>query len=158
MDASPVTVMLTGAAGQIGYAFLFRIASAQLFGAHTRIAMRLLGTPRTRDARRRDARLGGRRETGARSPTGTDESTLQARRRPGVKATGDRQRPAHTPHRRLRVIAVLGRHLRRAVAHTAVKAYRMPNRGVHIVRAGLTAGGQVTGEQRLGAGGDEKVA
>ena len=32
---SPVTVTVTGAAGQIGYALLFRIASGQLLGPDT---------------------------------------------------------------------------------------------------------------------------
>ena len=37
-----VTVAVTGAAGQIGYALLFRIASGQLFGPDTKVALRLL--------------------------------------------------------------------------------------------------------------------
>ena len=45
MDTSPVTVTVTGAAGQIGYALLFRIASGQLLGADTPIALRLLEIP-----------------------------------------------------------------------------------------------------------------
>jgi malate dehydrogenase len=43
--ASPVTVTVTGAAGQIGYALLFRIASGQLLGAKTPVALRLLEIP-----------------------------------------------------------------------------------------------------------------
>ncbi len=39
---SPVTVTVTGAAGQIGYALLFRIASGQLLGADTPVRLRLL--------------------------------------------------------------------------------------------------------------------
>ncbi|MCW2622668.1 MAG: malate dehydrogenase [Frankiales bacterium] len=39
---SPVTVTVTGAAGQIGYALLFRIASGQLLGADTPVKLRLL--------------------------------------------------------------------------------------------------------------------
>ncbi len=39
---SPVTVTVTGAAGQIGYALLFRIASGQLLGPDTPVALRLL--------------------------------------------------------------------------------------------------------------------
>jgi malate dehydrogenase len=39
---SPVTVTVTGAAGQIGYALLFRIASGQLLGPDTPVHLRLL--------------------------------------------------------------------------------------------------------------------
>ena len=44
MPDSPdrVSVAVTGAAGQIGYALLFRIASGQMFGASTRVELRLL--------------------------------------------------------------------------------------------------------------------
>jgi malate dehydrogenase len=42
MRDSAVTVTVTGAAGQIGYALLFRIASGELFGADTRVNLRLL--------------------------------------------------------------------------------------------------------------------
>jgi malate dehydrogenase len=37
-----VSVAITGAAGQIGYALLFRIASGQMFGPSTRVELRLL--------------------------------------------------------------------------------------------------------------------
>ena len=40
--ASPVTVTVTGAAGQIGYALLFRIASGQLLGPDTPVKLKLL--------------------------------------------------------------------------------------------------------------------
>ena len=40
--SAPVTVTVTGAAGQIGYALLFRIASGQLLGPDTRVRLRLL--------------------------------------------------------------------------------------------------------------------
>jgi malate dehydrogenase len=40
--ASPVHVTVTGAAGQVGYALLFRIASGQVFGPDTRVVLRLL--------------------------------------------------------------------------------------------------------------------
>ena len=40
--ATPVNVTVTGAAGQIGYALLFRIASGQLLGADTKVHLRLL--------------------------------------------------------------------------------------------------------------------
>jgi malate dehydrogenase len=39
---SPVRVTVTGAAGQIGYALLFRIASGQMFGPDTPVQLRLL--------------------------------------------------------------------------------------------------------------------
>lgn len=35
MNTRPVTVSVTGAAGQIAYALLFRIASGQLLGSGT---------------------------------------------------------------------------------------------------------------------------
>jgi malate dehydrogenase len=40
--SEPVTVTVTGAAGQIGYALLFRIASGQLLGADVPVRLRLL--------------------------------------------------------------------------------------------------------------------
>jgi malate dehydrogenase len=42
MSKSPVKVAVTGAAGQIGYAILFRIASGAMLGADTPVALRLL--------------------------------------------------------------------------------------------------------------------
>ncbi|MGH2944253.1 MAG: lactate/malate family dehydrogenase, partial [Solirubrobacteraceae bacterium] len=45
MNGSPVKVAVTGAAGQIGYALLFRIASGQLLGPDTPIALKLLEIP-----------------------------------------------------------------------------------------------------------------
>jgi malate dehydrogenase len=42
MARTPVTVTVTGAAGQIGYALLFRVASGQLLGADVPVALRLL--------------------------------------------------------------------------------------------------------------------
>ena len=42
MATSPVQVTVTGAAGQIGYALLFRIASGQLLGNDQPVALRLL--------------------------------------------------------------------------------------------------------------------
>jgi len=41
-DAAPVRVTVTGAAGQIGYALLFRIASGQLLGPDQPVVLRLL--------------------------------------------------------------------------------------------------------------------
>src|SRR3989344_9251099 len=37
-----IKVVVTGAAGQIGYALLFRLASGQVFGPHTKIDLHLL--------------------------------------------------------------------------------------------------------------------
>jgi malate dehydrogenase len=42
---TPVTVTVTGAAGQIGYALLFRVASGQLLGPDVPIRLRLLEIP-----------------------------------------------------------------------------------------------------------------
>ena len=42
MSTSPVKVAVTGAAGQIGYSLLFRIASGSLFGPDTPVELRLL--------------------------------------------------------------------------------------------------------------------
>jgi malate dehydrogenase len=43
--ASPVNVVVTGAAGQIGYALLFRIASGQLLGEGRPVRLKLLEIP-----------------------------------------------------------------------------------------------------------------
>ena len=45
MAQTPVKVTVTGAAGQIGYALLFRIASGQLLGADVPVALSLLEIP-----------------------------------------------------------------------------------------------------------------
>ena len=42
MPDQHVTVAVTGAAGQIGYALVFRIASGQMFGSQTSVELRLL--------------------------------------------------------------------------------------------------------------------
>ncbi|MDX6318056.1 MAG: malate dehydrogenase, partial [Nocardioidaceae bacterium] len=42
MSARPVKVAVTGAAGQIGYSLLFRIASGSLLGPDTPVELRLL--------------------------------------------------------------------------------------------------------------------
>jgi len=42
---SPVTVTVTGAAGQIGYALLFRVASGQMLGPDVPVRLRLLEIP-----------------------------------------------------------------------------------------------------------------
>ncbi len=44
-STTPVNVTVTGAAGQIGYALLFRIASGQLLGPDTPVKLRLLEIP-----------------------------------------------------------------------------------------------------------------
>ena len=43
--SEPVRVAVTGAAGQIGYAILFRVASGQMLGADTPVALSLLEIP-----------------------------------------------------------------------------------------------------------------
>ena len=43
--STPVNVTVTGAAGQIGYALLFRIASGQMLGEDTPVALKLLEIP-----------------------------------------------------------------------------------------------------------------
>src|SRR5471030_145700 len=42
MSPTPVKVAVTGAAGQIGYSLLFRIASGAMLGVDTPVALRLL--------------------------------------------------------------------------------------------------------------------
>ena len=42
MSKAPVSVTVTGAAGQIGYSLLFRIASGQLLGPDQPVSLRLL--------------------------------------------------------------------------------------------------------------------
>jgi malate dehydrogenase len=43
--SSPVNVTVTGAAGQIGYAILFRVASGEMLGPDTEVKLRLLEIP-----------------------------------------------------------------------------------------------------------------
>ncbi len=45
MPDSPIRVAVTGAAGQIGYALLFRIASGQMFGPDREVRLQLLELP-----------------------------------------------------------------------------------------------------------------
>ncbi len=45
MSKTPVRVAVTGAAGQIGYSLLFRIASGQMLGPDTEVQLRLLEIP-----------------------------------------------------------------------------------------------------------------
>ena len=54
MTRTPVNVTVTGAAGQIGYALLFRIASGQLLGPDTPVRLGLLEIPPAIKAHRRD--------------------------------------------------------------------------------------------------------
>jgi malate dehydrogenase len=49
-DTSPVRVAVTGAAGQIGYSLLFRIASGALLGPDQPVALRLLEIPQAMGA------------------------------------------------------------------------------------------------------------
>src|SRR5438876_4277013 len=42
---SPVKIAITGAAGQIGYALIFRIASGEMFGADRPVALHLIEIP-----------------------------------------------------------------------------------------------------------------
>jgi malate dehydrogenase len=50
MSKKPVRVAVTGAAGQIGYALLFRIASGEMLGKDQPVILQLLEMP---DGRRR---------------------------------------------------------------------------------------------------------
>jgi malate dehydrogenase len=50
MNKSPIKVAITGAAGQIGYALLFRIASGQMFGNDTEVELQLLELESAREA------------------------------------------------------------------------------------------------------------
>ncbi|MEM1445262.1 MAG: malate dehydrogenase [Planctomycetota bacterium] len=45
MPTTPLTVAVTGAAGQIGYALLFRIASGQMFGPDQPVHLKLIEIP-----------------------------------------------------------------------------------------------------------------
>jgi malate dehydrogenase len=45
MSNGPVNVTVTGAAGQIGYAILFRIAAGEMLGSDTQVKLRLLEIP-----------------------------------------------------------------------------------------------------------------
>ncbi len=50
MSQSPVKVTVTGAAGQIGYAILFRVASGQMLGPDTPVHLNLLEIPQATKA------------------------------------------------------------------------------------------------------------
>ena len=42
MSTTPIRVAITGAAGQIGYSLLFRIASGAMFGPNQKVALNLI--------------------------------------------------------------------------------------------------------------------
>ena len=42
---APIHVAVTGAAGQIGYATLFRLASGEIFGPHRPVCLHLIEVP-----------------------------------------------------------------------------------------------------------------
>ena len=50
MPHEKITVAVTGAAGQIGYALLFRIAAGEMFGKDARVRMQLLEIPQAMNA------------------------------------------------------------------------------------------------------------
>ena len=50
MSTTPVTVAVTGAAGQIGYSLLFRIAHGDLLGPERPVRLRLLEIPQALSA------------------------------------------------------------------------------------------------------------
>lgn len=50
MSKAPIRVAVTGAAGQIGYALLFRIASGSMFGPDRPVALNLIEIPPAMDA------------------------------------------------------------------------------------------------------------
>ena len=47
---APVRVAITGAAGQIGYALLFRIASGEMLGKDQPVILQLLDLPQAQNA------------------------------------------------------------------------------------------------------------
>ena len=48
--SEPIKVAVTGAAGQIGYALLFRIASGQMFGPDQKVSLHLIEIPQALEA------------------------------------------------------------------------------------------------------------
>ncbi|MDR1662271.1 MAG: malate dehydrogenase, partial [Azoarcus sp.] len=50
MSKTPVRVAVTGAAGQIGYALLFRIASGEMLGKDQPVILQLLDLPQAQKA------------------------------------------------------------------------------------------------------------
>ncbi len=53
MSKKPVRVAVTGAAGQIGYALLFRIASGEMLGKDQPVILQLLEIPDEKARKRR---------------------------------------------------------------------------------------------------------
>jgi len=47
---APIRVAITGAAGQIGYSLLFRIASGSMFGTDQPVALNLVEIPQAEKA------------------------------------------------------------------------------------------------------------
>ena len=50
MSKSPIRVAVTGAAGQIGYSLLFRIASGEMLGKDQPVFLQLLDLPQAQKA------------------------------------------------------------------------------------------------------------
>ncbi|NDD93395.1 malate dehydrogenase, partial [bacterium] len=50
MAKAPIKVAVTGAAGQIGYSLLFRIASGEMFGKDQPVSLQLLELPQAQKA------------------------------------------------------------------------------------------------------------
>lgn len=53
--ASPIRVAVTGAAGQIGYSLIYRIASGEVFGPDQPVLLHLVEVPPVLKAARRDS-------------------------------------------------------------------------------------------------------
>ena len=77
--ADPVKVTVTGAAGQIGYAILFRIASGQMLGGETPVAPEAARDP-GRDARPRRAPRWSSRTAPSRCSPGWTSTTTRGTR------------------------------------------------------------------------------
>ena len=52
MSKAPIRVAITGAAGQIGYSLLFRIASGDMLGKDQPVILQLLDLPQATGSRR----------------------------------------------------------------------------------------------------------
>ena len=101
--STPVNVTVTGAAGQIGYALLFRIASGEMLGDDTPVHLQPARDPRRRQGRRghrdgaRRLRLpAARRDRHPRRPEGRVRRLQHrpARRRPSARPGHGALRPA----------------------------------------------------------------
>ena len=129
MMKPPVRVAVTGAAGQIGYALLFRIASGEMLGKDQPVILQLLEVPVEKAAEGAEGRDDGarrlrlpaaRRHDGARRP----DDRVQGRRlraarrlapaRPGHGAQGPARRQRHrsSPPRARRSNAVASRNVK----------------------------------------------